>query len=248
MTFLLVREDREYLCSPGEELHTDLGILTVPEDVTPGDTIETHLGTPFSVHQLRNRDLFHHFERTGAPLLPRDIGLIIGLTNVQSNDTVLDAGTGTGVLAAFLGRIGATVLTYERNPEFAQVARNNMEMAGLSEIVTVRTEDILDAVSSITTMFDVITLDMENADAIVSHADRLLRPRGSICVYSPFVEAARSVALTAESHGLSNISTYETIQREMEFDDRGSRPTTRGVGHTGYLTLARNPPTPEATD
>jgi tRNA (adenine57-N1/adenine58-N1)-methyltransferase len=27
----------------------------------------------------------------------------------------------------------------------------------------------------------------------------------------------------------------------MDFDDRGSRPSTAGVGHTGYLTFARRP-------
>jgi len=35
------------------------------------------------------------------------------------------------------------------------------------------------------------------------------------------------------------VTTHETIQRRMKFDDRGSRPDTRGVGHTGYLTVAR---------
>jgi tRNA (adenine57-N1/adenine58-N1)-methyltransferase len=37
------------------------------------------------------------------------------------------------------------------------------------------------------------------------------------------------------------VRALETIQREMEFDDRGSRPSTAGVGHTGYLIFARAP-------
>jgi tRNA (adenine57-N1/adenine58-N1)-methyltransferase len=37
------------------------------------------------------------------------------------------------------------------------------------------------------------------------------------------------------------VTTHETIQREMEFADRGSRPSTAGVGHTGYLVVARAP-------
>lgn len=240
MTFLLVRGDREYLCTPGDELHTDLGILTVPDSVTPGDTIETHLGNAFSVRELRNRDLFNHFERTGAPLLPRDIGLIIGLAGVQSDDRVLDAGTGSGVLAAYLGRIGATVESFERNADFADVARENMNLAGVSDTVTIKTENVIDAAPSLTSKYDVITLDMENAAAIVEHADQLLTPSGTVSVYSPFVEAAKTVVTTANETGLSDVVTYETIQREMEFDDRGTRPTTRGVGHTGYLTFAKH--------
>jgi tRNA (adenine57-N1/adenine58-N1)-methyltransferase len=38
------------------------------------------------------------------------------------------------------------------------------------------------------------------------------------------------------------LETVETIQRRMDFDDRGSRPSTAGVGHTGYLTFGRRGP------
>jgi len=41
---VLVHDDREYLRRPGEELQTDLGVLTVPDDVSSGDVLETHLG------------------------------------------------------------------------------------------------------------------------------------------------------------------------------------------------------------
>ena len=121
MTVLLVHGDREYLREPGEELQTDLGVLEIPEDAEPGDSLETHLGEPFEVRGLRGPDLFNHLERTGAPMMPRDV-----------------------------------------------------------------------------------------------------------------VEAAREA-------GLADVETLETIQRRMDFDDRGSRPSTAGVGHTGYLTFARRP-------
>ncbi|MDX1745631.1 MAG: SAM-dependent methyltransferase, partial [Halobacteriales archaeon] len=56
---------------------------------------------------------------------------------------------------------------------------------------------------------------------------------------APFVEHARNAVETAREAGLAEIRTMETIQREMDFDDRGSRPTPTGVGHTGYLLFAR---------
>jgi tRNA (adenine57-N1/adenine58-N1)-methyltransferase len=37
------------------------------------------------------------------------------------------------------------------------------------------------------------------------------------------------------------VFSLETIQREMDVGERGTRPSTVGVGHTGYLTFARNP-------
>jgi len=243
VAYLFVHEDREYLLEPGERLETDLGILDVPDGAAPGETVETHLGTPFQVRELRGPDLFHHLERTGAPMMPRDVGLLVGHTGLGSADEVLDAGTGTGVLAAYLGRLGASVVTYERDADFAEVARENMQTAGVGDRVQVRTGDILTDVEDLATdgaeSFDVLTLDTADAPAVVERAPDLLVAGGFVAVYSPFVEATRDVVETAREAGLADVTALETIQREMDFDDRGSRPSTAGVGHTGYLTFGR---------
>ncbi|ELY59042.1 tRNA methyltransferase complex GCD14 subunit [Natronolimnohabitans innermongolicus JCM 12255] len=250
---LLVRGDREFLIEPGAEQGTDLGVLEVPEDVQPGDTVETHLGEAFQVRRLRGPDLFHQFERTGAPMVPRDVGLVIGETGVSQGDRVLDTGTGTGVLAASMARAGADVVSYERDPEFADVARENMELGGVEDAVDVRTGDLAtiledgglesetgDGTDLEPSSFDVLTLDTGDAADIVEYAPELLVDGGFVAVYSPFIESTREVVETARAVDLSNVRTRETIQREMQFDDRGSRPSTAPVGHTGYLTLARN--------
>src|SRR6056297_3439810 len=238
MPVSLVRGDREYLVEPGDEMGTDLGVLEVPEDVQSGDIVETHLGDEFQVRRLRGPDLFHHFERTGAPMVPRDIGLILGETGVCSGDRVLDAGTGTGVLAASMARAGASVCTYEREPDFADVARENMELANVADAVNVRTGDLTEELDDVADdePFDVITLDTGDAPKIVERTPELLVEGGFLAVYSPFVEDTREVAQTAKATGLAAVRTVETIQREMDFDDRGSRPSTAPVGHTGYLT------------
>ena len=235
---LLVHGDREYLRAPGDELHTDLGIVEVPEDVEPGQVLESHLGDEFVVREPRGPDLFNHFERTGAPMMPRDIGLLVGHTGAAMGDRVLDAGTGTGVLSAYLGRLGADVTTYERNAEFADVARDNMDLAGVTDNVDVRTGDVTDHLDDLSG-FDLLTLDTENAPEVVEHAPELLVSGGFVAVYSPFVENSRASVQAARKAGLTDIETFETIQRHMDFGERGSRPSTAGVGHTAYLTFAR---------
>ena len=238
---LLVHGDREYLRAPGSELHTDLGVVEIPEDVQSGDSLESHLGEAFQVRALRGPDLFNHLERTGAPMMPRDIGLVVGHTGAAAGDRVLDAGTGTGILAAYLGRLGADVTTYEIDAAFAEVARDNMEVAGVADRVDVRTGDITDKIDDLTggEPFDLLTLDTEDAPEVVADAADLLAPGGFLAVYSPFIENSRASVEAAEAAGLAAIETVETIQRELTVDDRGTRPSTAGVGHTGYLTFAR---------
>jgi tRNA (adenine57-N1/adenine58-N1)-methyltransferase len=238
VSVLLCYEDREYLVDPGETLETDLGVLEVPDDVSHGEILETHLGEAFSVRRLRGPDLFDHLERTGAPMVPRDIGLIVGETGIEAGDRVLDAGTGTGVLAAYLGRIGAEVTTFEIDPDFADVARANMEIAGVADQVTVHEGDVTDHLDDLAA-FDVCTLDTGDAPAVVEHVEELLVEGGFLAVYSPFVETTRDIVEATRQTELSESRTIETIQRELDVDDRGTRPSTAPVGHTAYLTFAR---------
>ena len=241
MHVLLVRDDREYLLAPGERLETDLGILEVPDDPTSGETIETHIGEAFTIREPRLPDFFDHFERTGAPMMPRDAGLVLGETGAGSGDRVLDAGTGTGVLAAYLANAGADVLTYERDAEFAENARGNFERADLDDRVEVRAGDLTEEIDDLAQSepFDVLTLDTEDAPTVVQRSSDLLVEGGALAVYSPFVEATREVVQAAREAGLREIHARETIQRDLDVDDRGTRPSTRGVGHTGYLVFAR---------
>ncbi|MFW6152817.1 MAG: methyltransferase [Halobacteriota archaeon] len=243
MSLLLRRDDRAYLVEPGDRLETDLGILEVPADAGPGDRLETHLGTAFLVLAPRSIDLFDHLERRGAPMLPRDIGLVIGLAGLGAGDRVFDVGTGPGILAISLARLGVEVETYERDAEAAETARANLERAGVSELVELHEVDATSADPS--GEFDAMVLDTGDAASLIERAPDILSEGGVSIAYTPFVEDARAVNMTATSTGLEQVRTVETIQRDMDFDGRGSRPSTGPVGHTGYLTVARYLPVPE---
>ncbi len=98
---------KEYFAMPEGELHTDLGVIKLDELGTKnfGDTISSHLGVEFIIQKPRAPDFFAHAKRSGAPMMPKDIGVIISNTGLCSSDCVLDAGTGSGILAIYLGMI-----------------------------------------------------------------------------------------------------------------------------------------------
>lgn len=240
VAFRLVYDDRTYIREPGDRLETDLGVIDIPDDASSGDTLETHLGHQFVVRDLRLRDWFHHFDRSGAPMLPRDIGLILGETGIGVGDRVADIGTGTGVLAAAMANAGATVITYERDDDAAALAQENMILAGVADTVEIRNVDGVAIVEDLAEPVDVLTLDSGDAPYFVAEATELIVPGGFLAAYSPFVESAREVVEAARTE-LTDVSCIETIQRPLDIDDRGTRPSTGPVGHTGYLTFARVP-------
>lgn len=88
--------------------------------------------------------------------------------------------------------------------------------------------------------FDALTLDTGDTSEIARHVPDLLVTDDCIAVYSPFVESTRTTVETTGETGLSDMETFEVIQRRMDFDDHGLRSSTAGVGHTDHLAFARN--------
>lgn len=240
LVLLRAEGGREYLATVKDErLHTDLGLVDLKgvEGLEWGSTIASHLGKPFTVLRPRATDFFKHVKRTGAPMMPKDIGAIIAYTGLCPMDTVLDAGTGSGVLAIYLGFIAKKVISYEVNEHFVSVARKNVAQAGLSN-VEVRHGDILEEIEKLEGPFDVVTLDMQDAPSAVEGVYRVLVPGGFLASYSPFFEQAMETRKAVERAGFANYSTIMISEQELEVGKRGTRPSTR-VGHTGFITIAR---------
>jgi protein-L-isoaspartate(D-aspartate) O-methyltransferase len=59
----------------------------------------------------------------------------------RAGDRVLEIGTGSGYQAAILALLGAAVLTIERQPELAALARERLARLGLGSAVDVRIGD-----------------------------------------------------------------------------------------------------------
>ncbi|MBE0521365.1 MAG: methyltransferase domain-containing protein [Candidatus Methanoperedenaceae archaeon] len=231
---------KEYFVMPEGEKHTDLGIikLDVLKEMQPGDTISSHTGVDFTIQKPRSPDFFRHAKRTGAPMMPKDIGVIISNTGLCSTDSVLDAGTGSGILAIYLGAIAKKVVSYEIREEFVAIAGKNIALAGLSN-VEIRHGDIVEEIRKLDNKFDVITLDTMHSAQVVPSVPDVIYPGGFLAVYSPFFEQTKEVRQAIDQTDYTEVKTLETMEREISFSERGTRPSTARVGHTGFITLAR---------
>jgi tRNA (adenine57-N1/adenine58-N1)-methyltransferase len=232
---LLVGEGREFWVKAGPgKLGTDKGQIELEAIVGKegGDVITTHSGAEFTIRIPRPTDFFAYGKRSGAPMLPKDIGLVIAYTGMNHNDDVLDAGTGSGIAAIYFGGVAKTVKTYEIRPEFSTLAMKNITESKLTNVEAVA-KDFLDAEGS----FDVVHLDLQIQPEHVTHAFALLKSGGYLACYTPFLEQM-AIVVDAATPLFREVHTHELIEREMTRSKRGTRPST-SVSHSGYVTIAR---------
>ena len=213
---------------------TDIGLVDLEQLIwkEPGDVIVTHSGKELVIRLPRATDFFEFAKRSGAPMLPRDIGLVIGLTGMNKNDRVLDAGTGSGIAAIFFSGVAREVVSYERKEESAELARMTVKEAGISNLQVI-TGDILRESGT----YDIVHLDLGLTPDHVRHAHALLGPGGYLASYSPFFEQM-ACAYDIGQELFTEIASYECIMRDIDRTDRGTRPSTR-VCHSGYITVMR---------
>jgi len=116
------------------------------------------------------------------------------------------------------------------------VARENIRRAGLDNI-EVHCGNIADEIVDLVEKFDVVTLDTIDARDAVPHVKNVLNTGGFLVTYSPFFEQTKEIRTRVAEAGFVEVTTLECIERAISFTDRGTRPATARVGHTGFIMV-----------
>lgn len=184
--------------------------------------------------------IWNRLKRGPQVIALKDAAAIAATTGLQSGDTVLDAGSGSGWLAVFLGSVVAPegkVFSFERKPEFAQLARRNVEKAGLQKVVEIVEGDAFAGFGRHGA--DLVTLDLAEAEKALAHAKAAVREGGWIAGYFTTVEQAQRFAGEAEKLKLLHVRTVEVCEREWKLRSFGSRPEHFGAQFTALLCFLR---------
>jgi tRNA (adenine57-N1/adenine58-N1)-methyltransferase len=237
---LLLSKENSYLIGvKKKKFHTKDGIFNLEELFKKnfGDRIKTHLGKEFLIVKPTIADILEKMERLPQIVMPKDAALILAYTGIGQGSLIIDAGTGSGFLAIFLASYvyPGKVITYENNKKFAKIAKQNIKLSGLKNI-KLKQKDITKGIDE--KNVDLITLDMKDAEKVIEHAQKALKPGGWLVVYSPYIEQVTSVVRKMEEKGFCNIKTVENIVREWQVE-KYTRPKTLGLLHTGWLTFGR---------
>ena len=233
---------------PGRQFHTHRGALAHDDLIgaAEGSVVTSTNGTPY----LALRPLLHDFvlsmPRGATVVYPKDLAAIVGYADIFPGARVLEAGAGSGALScALLRAVGpqGSLISYERRPEFAAVARANVGrfFGGVPGTWSLRQGDLAESGAELGDLVaDRAVLDMLSPWEVLDVVAAALVPGGVLCVYvATTTQLSRTVESLREAGGWTEPVPWESMVRGWHVDGLAVRPEHRMIGHTGFLLTSR---------
>lgn len=211
-----------------------------------GTVLETESGHRLQALRPLVADYVLSMPRGATPVYPKDAAQIIQQADVFPGAHVIEAGVGSGGLTlSLLAAIGSAghLTSVERRPEFAEIARANVESwYGPADLPwDLQVGDLADVLESTEPgSVDHVILDMLDPWEHVAAACRALRPGGVFVSYiTTTPQLSRVVEAMRASGELSEPESFESLIRTWHVEGLAVRPNHSMVGHTGFLVIAR---------
>jgi tRNA (adenine57-N1/adenine58-N1)-methyltransferase len=246
LIFIFLDAKRNWIrrAKAGEAFHSNKGIIEYDDLIGRpfGIKVLSHQGKEFQIHKPSQTDIQIAMGRNTQIIYPKDAGTILIEAQINAGSRVVESGTGSGALTGILSRaVGKNghVYTYEIREDMYRGAKKNLEKYDLVENVAMYNQDILEGIRE--SDVDAVVLDLATPWELVDEAHRVLKPSSYIASYSPTIEQImKTCKALGESGHWGMIKTLEVLQREIMVREGKTRPPTWMVGHTGYMTFARN--------
>jgi tRNA (adenine57-N1/adenine58-N1)-methyltransferase len=239
--------------APGKEFHTHRGIVRHDDLIgrPDGSVVQATNGDDYLALRPLLSDFVMSMPRGAAIIYPKDAAQILALADIFPGATVVEAGVGSGALSLWLLRaIGADgrLISFERRPEFADVARANVAAATgttldeLPEGWSIHLGDLADELPRAVepASVDRVILDMLAPWECLDAVAEALMPGGVLLCYVATVTQLSRVAEAIRLTGrFTEPQSSETIVRGWHVEGLAVRPDHRMVGHTAFLLTAR---------
>ncbi|MEM3585829.1 MAG: tRNA (adenine-N1)-methyltransferase [Candidatus Jordarchaeaceae archaeon] len=225
----------------GKVHHTHKGMINLDDIIGKpyGTMVLSNLNHKFYVVKPTPIDVVLKMQRATQIIYPKDIGLILLNTGIVPGSRVVEAGTGSGALTSILAnyvRPSGKVYSYENREEFLKIARKNLEKAGVLEYVELKNKDILEGIEE--KEVDAVVLDMATPWLAVKTSYDALVMGGHFASYSPTIDQVQKTVKELKNYNFIDVSTMECMVRYINVEEGKTRPETRMIGHTGYMTFA----------
>jgi tRNA (adenine57-N1/adenine58-N1)-methyltransferase catalytic subunit len=230
---------------PGKEFHTHRGQIAHDDLIgqPEGIVVTSAAGTTYLALRPLLSDYVLSMPRGATVVYPKDAAQIVQMADVFPGARVLEAGAGSGALSCSLLRaVGSAgyVSSYERRPDFAEVAEKNVTRFFGGHPPTWRL-----TVGELTEYcddedIDRVVLDMLAPWDVLDVVAKAMVPGAVVCAYVATTTQLSRVVETMREHGsFTEPQPFETLVRGWHVDGLAVRPDHRMVGHTGFLVTAR---------
>jgi len=244
---LLVPTDPEkpqrWIARVGEKFSTAGGVFDLSELVGqfPGSSVKSHLGHQLFAFRPTPSDwVLHAVKRQTQVTYPKEMGYILVRAGVTPGSVVVESGSGSGastLMFAFAVGDSGHVFSYERRPEFSELARRNVERAGLSHRVTFKVKDIAEGFDE--REVDVVFLDVREPWLYLPQAMEALADGGTLTVLVPTTNQVSETLRAMQNLPLVDVEVSELLLRHYKPNPDRLRPEDRMVAHTAFLIFAR---------
>ncbi|MGB6463660.1 MAG: tRNA (adenine-N1)-methyltransferase [Nitrosotalea sp.] len=233
-----------------QQFHTHVGIIDHKKVIGKeyGSAIKTNKGKIIYLLEPTVYDYVMKSQRSTQIVYPKDLGYIAARTGLQSGQTIVEIGTGSGSLTTFLASIvkpRGHVYTYDVDENFMTIARKNIEKAGISKHVTMEKLDIKNIKKVPQTDVDMVVVDLGDPWTVVPQARKMLKGSGYFVAICPTMNQLEKLASALRENDFFDLEFTEQIVRTIEARDGKTRHSFRGIGHTTYVAFARKVTTPK---
>jgi tRNA (adenine57-N1/adenine58-N1)-methyltransferase catalytic subunit len=230
---------KQFFTNRGSIDHDDL--IGRPE----GFGIASSAGGEYLVFRPLLNEFVVSMPRGAAVVYPKDAAQIVAMADIFPGARVVEAGAGSGALTCSLLRaVGpeGRVSSYERRPEFAEVAERNVDQffGGRHPAWAMTVGDLVATMSEESGTVDRVVLDMLAPWECVDRVAEALTAGGMICAYvATTTQLGRTVETIRAHGGFTEPQPWETLVRDWHVEGLAVRPGHKMIGHTGFLVTAR---------
>jgi tRNA (adenine57-N1/adenine58-N1)-methyltransferase len=228
--------------TPDKKIHTHLGIIDVGATIGMeyGSVIRTTEGKVVFLIEPTTYDFIMKSERRTQIVYPKDLGFIAARTGMKNGSRILEIGTGSAAAATFFASIvkpEGHIYSFDVNPDFMEIAKRNLEKAGMADYVTLTRHDPHEGVD--VRDVDIAIVDLGDPWTVLDQVHDALKGSGAFVAICPTMNQIEKTATELKKSGYADIESIELLIRTMEAREGMTRPSMRMIGHTTYLVFAR---------